>query len=68
VPAPNEARWLLSAAAAAAEEYISNIPVIAVPIDNVSAKPIPKVTSVGCAEAMFRSLCFIESFFLLVFY
>ena len=39
------------------------IPVIAVPIDNVSAKPIPSVTSFGCADIAFSSFCFIVDIF-----
>jgi hypothetical protein len=38
---------------------LSNIP-IAVPTAIVIAKPIPNVTSFGCADIVFRSLCFMD--------
>jgi hypothetical protein len=46
---------IIPTAPAACACCTSNIPVIAVPIANVRVKPMPKVTSFGCAATMFRS-------------
>jgi len=55
-PSPEE--WLVAPTFANAKCWWSTIP-IAVPKANVSAKTLPKVTSFGCADIAFRSLCFI---------